>query len=599
MKKRSMDNHAEDKAKDFKGTLIKLLKYLKPYKTKIILVLFLAICSTLFTIISPKILGKATTSIFGSVITSSKIDFIHVANILLTLLAIYVASTIFYYLQSFIMAGVTQKVIGSLREKMSVKINKLPLGYFDNKAHGDTLSRITNDVELVNEALNFNFTQTITIIIGIVGIVVIMLYISPLLTLIGMISIILSFGLMIFIMIKSQKFFTRQQEYLGTLNGHIEETYSAHDIVRAYNAEDKVKKVFNKVNNNMYESTWKGQFYSSLMMPISNFVGNIGYVLICIIGGYLVIKAKITVGDIQAFIQYIRSLNQHAGQSANIFGSLQSTIAACERIFIFLEEPEEIDVTSKSKSLSRVKGKIEFNNIEFSYDKEKKVIKDFNIHIKAGQKVAIVGPTGSGKTTLVNLLMRYYDLDKGSILIDNIDIKELKRKDLRKNIGMVLQDTWLFKGTIKENISYSNSESSLEDVKKAAKLAHAHEFIKTLPNGYDFLLDEETSNVSEGQRQLLTIARTVLANPSILILDEATSSIDTRTELLIQKAMENLMKNKTSIIIAHRLSTIKNADVILVLKNGSVVEQGNHEDLIKKKGFYYKLYNSQFEGKNI
>ena len=583
-----------DKAKNAKKAFKRLINYSKKNKYKFILVIIFAFISTLFTVVAPIYLGKVTTSLYNSVVQKIGIDFKYITSILIFLLIVYILSSIFTYLQSFIMAGVSKDIIHNLRKDMSKKINLLPLKYFDKEERGNILSKVTNDMEVIGDTISNGLIEIVSSVVAITGVIVIMFSISISLTFVGIFTLLLSFGLMLFIMNKSQKYYNKRRKYLGELDGHIEEVYSGHNIVKAYNQESNVISKFKKINKDMYSSSWKGQFFSSLMMPITNFVGNIGYVLVCILGGYLTIIKKINIGDIVAFIQYINIFNRQAGQAAAVFGDIQMTLAASERIFEFLEEDEEKENNNLIK-VDNFKGNITFDHIHFGYNKNKVIIKDFNIKIKAGQKVAIVGPTGAGKTTIVNLLMRFYELNKGKILIDDIDISKISKNDLRKNIGMVLQDTWLFNGTIKENLLYGKQDATEQEILIATEAACANDFIETLTDGYDFILNEETSNISEGQKQLLTIARAMLANPSILILDEATSSVDTRTEILIQEGMKNLMKDKTSFIIAHRLSTIRDADIILVMKDGNIVESGNHKDLLNKKGFYYELYNSQFE----
>ncbi|HOZ53824.1 MAG TPA: ABC transporter ATP-binding protein [Bacilli bacterium] len=587
-------NISSDKAKNAKKAFKELLNYSKKYKGRFIIVILFSILSTLFTITAPLYLGKATTSLYTSFTTNNNIDYKYIGAIIIFLLAIYILSSIFTYLQSFIMAGVSKNIIHNLRKDMSEKINKLPLKYYDNKEKGDILSKVTNDIEVIGDTISNGIVEIVTAVVSILSVVIIMFYISISLTIASIVTLILSFGLVFYIMSKSQKFYEKRRKHLGELDGHIEEVYSGHNIIKAYNQEENVINKFKKINNDMYSSSWKGQFFSSLMMPITSFVGNIGYVLICILGGYLVVIKRINIGDIVAFIQYINIFNRQAGQSASIFGDIQMMLAASERIFEFINEEEEKE-KDKLIEIKDIKGNITFDHVHFGYNKNKVIIKDFNIKIKAGQKIAIVGPTGAGKTTIVNLLMRFYELNSGKILIDNIDISNISKSNLRKNIGMVLQDTWLFNGTIKENLLYGKVDATDEEILIATKAACANDFIETLPNDYDFILDEETSNISEGQKQLLTIARAMLANPKILILDEATSSVDTRTEVLIQEGMKNLMKDKTSFIIAHRLSTIRDADLILVMDSGNIVETGNHKELLNKKGYYYNLYNSQFE----
>jgi ATP-binding cassette, subfamily B, multidrug efflux pump len=591
---------AGEKAKNFKQTMLKLFNYLKPYKISMIIVMIFAILSTIFTIYGPKLLGKATTKLFEGLMGKmhnplAQIDFGYIGNIIIILLGLYIVSTIFSYIQGFIMTGISQKVTYDFRKEISSKINRMPLAYFDSKTHGEILSRITNDVDTVSTTLSQTLTQLVTSVVTIVGVLIMMLTISPLMTLVALLMLPVTFILIMFIITKSQKYFKGQQVTLGKLNGHVEEIYSGHEVMKAYNGEDKSIKYFKEVNGELYNSAWKSQFLSGLMMPVVNLVSNFGYVAIAVLGGYLAVKKAITVGDIQSFIQYVRQFTQPIMQTANSASALQSTAAAAERVFEFLNETEEVEDVKKPQRIDVLKGKVTFDNILFGYEENKTIIKGFNADIKPGQKVAIVGPTGAGKTTIVNLLMRFYDVNEGSIKIDGIDIRNMLRSDLRKILGMVLQDAWLFNGSIKENIAYGNLMASDEEIEKAALLAHVDHFVHTLPEGYNMVINEEANNISQGQKQLLTIARAILANPAILILDEATSSVDTRTEVLIQKAMENLMKGRTSFIIAHRLSTIRDADLILVMKDGNIVEQGNHQELLNKNGFYSELYNSQFE----
>ncbi len=592
-----------EKAKNVKGTTKKLItEYLAKYKIPLIIVIIFAIGSTIFNVVGPKILGNATTEIFNGIVGKIQgnggINFEKIASILLTLLSLYIISALFSFVQGFTMTKVAQKLTYKLRNDLVQKINKLPMNYFDKKTNGEVLSVITNDIDTLSMNLNQSITQIITSICTIIGILIMMLSISVQMTLISLFILPITGFMIKQIVKKSQRFFKRQQEYLGHVNGQVEEIYSAHNIVKAFNGEEKAINEFEKANGELYKSAWKSQFLSGLIHPIMNFIGNVGYVLVAIIGGYLAVNGKITVGNIQSFIQYNRQFNQPINQIAQVSGMLQSMIAAAERVFEFLDEEEEIKQIDNPKSTSNLNGNITFNHVQFGYNPEKIIINDFNAKIKEGQKIAIVGPTGAGKTTIVKLLMRFYDVNKGEILIDGQNIKDFARGDLRKMFGMVLQDTWLFGGTIKENIKYSKEDAKDNEVIEAAKAAHVHHFIKTLPNGYDMVINEESNNISQGQKQLLTIARVILANPKILILDEATSSIDTRTELQIQDAMDNLMKGRTSFIIAHRLSTIKNADLILVMNNGDIIEQGTHEELLEKDGFYAGLYNSQFEDCN-
>ena len=588
-----------ERAKDFKGTLKKIIKYLKTYKLSIFFVIIFAIASTVFSIYGPKILGKATTEIFNGIVSkitgTGSIDFSKIGSILAFLLCLYILSTMLSFIQGFIMNGVANKVSYRLRKEISIKINKLPMKFFDKKTHGEILSCVTNDVDTLSQNLSQSLSQIVTSVITLIGILIMMLSINVTMTIAALLIIPLSLGIIGFIVKKSQKHFVKQQEYLGTLNGTVEEVYSGHDVVKVFNGEEKAIKEFNECNEKLYETGWKSQFLSGIMHPIMNFVGNLGYVVVSILGGYLTIKNKIEVGDILSFTQYVRNFNQPIAQMAQIMNMLQGAVAAAERVFEFLEEKEEELDTNNAVSIKDIEGNVEFKNVSFGYDESKTIINNFNAKVKKGQKIAIVGPTGAGKTTMVKLLMRFYDVSSGEILIDGINIKDFKRSDLRSLFGMVLQDTWLFSGTIAENIKYGKLDASLEDVKDACRAASVHHFIKTLPDGYDMILNEESDNISQGQKQLLTIARVILANPKILILDEATSSVDTRTEVLIQDAMDKLMEGRTSFVIAHRLSTIKNADMILVMKNGDIVETGNHEELLKKNGFYATLYNSQFE----
>lgn len=591
---------AVEKAQDFKGTTKKLVKdYLSQYKILIIIVIIFAIGSTVFSILGPKILGNATTEIFNGIVSKLSggegINFSKIATILLTLLGLYLISALFSLIQGFTMTSVAQKLTYKLRNDLAKKINKLPMRYFDKRTNGEVLSIITNDIDTLSQNLNQSITQVITSICTIIGILIMMLSISWEMTLVSIIILPLASLIVKQIVGKSQKYFTAQQEYLAKVNGQVEEIYGGHTIVKVFNAEEGALKEFKEANKELYKSGWKSQFLSGLMHPIMNFIGNVGYVSVAILGGYLAIKGRITVGNIQSFIQYNKQFTQPIAQIAQVSGMLQSMVAAAERVFKFLEEPEEVELTKNPQSVEGLNGNVTFNHVQFGYDDDRIIIKDFNANIKEGQKIAIVGPTGAGKTTIVKLLMRFYDVNSGEILIDNHNIKEFKRGELRKMFGMVLQDTWLFGGTVKENIKYSNQEATDTQVIEAAKAAHVHHFIKTLPKSYDMVINEESSNISAGQKQLMTIARVILADPKILILDEATSSIDTRTEIQIQSAMDNLMKGRTSFIIAHRLSTIKNADLILVMNHGDIVEQGTHEGLLEKNGFYAELYNSQFE----
>lgn len=589
-----------EKPKDFKGTTKKLLKnYISKYKIPIILVIIFAIGSTIFSIIGPKVLGNATTEIFNGIVDKinggTGINFGKIGSILLTLLGLYVLSAIFSLIQGFTMTTITQKITYKMRNDLVKKINKLPMKYFDKKTHGETLSIITNDIDTLSQNLNQSITQIITSICTIIGILIMMFSISWSMTVVSLIILPVTAFLSITIVKHSQKYFKSQQDYLGHVNGQVEEIYGGHTIVKAFNREEKATQEFIKANDVLYRSAWRSQFLSGLIFPITNFIGNVGYVAVAILGGYLTIQGRIAVGDIQSFIQYNKQFVQPITQIAQISGTLQAMIASAERVFEFLEEPEEIETAIGNIDINKIKGNVIFDHVNFGYNPEKTIINDFSANIKDGQKIAIVGPTGAGKTTMVKLLMRFYDTNSGSILIDGHNIKDFERGNLRKIFGMVLQDTWLFSGSVEDNIKYGNQDATDSQVIEAAKAAHVHHFIKTLPKGYKSDLNEETSNVSAGQKQLLTIARVILADPKILILDEATSSIDTRTESQIQSAMDNLMKGRTSFIIAHRLSTIKNADLILVMNHGDIVEQGTHEELLEKDGFYAGLYNSQFE----
>ena len=590
----------QEKAKDFKGTMKKLISYLSSYKLAILLVIVFAIGSSVFNIVGPKILGNATTKIFEGLVSKVSnsgggIDFDAIFRTLTILASLYIISSIFSFVQTFITSDISQKVSYNLRKSISEKINKLPLNYYDKKTNGEVLSRVTNDIDAISQNLNQILSQMITSATTLIGVLIMMLSISVTMTLVSLIVIPLSLVMIMLVVRKSQKHFRAQQEYLGHTNGHIEEMYSGHNIMKAFNGEEKAIEEFDKLSDTLYNSAWKSQFLSGMMMPIMTFIGNLGYVIVAIMGGFLAIRNKIQVGDILAFIQYVRSFMQPIAQTAQIANVMQQTAAAAERVFEFLEEEEVVEDVKNPISTEGIEGAVEFDHVRFGYNEDKIIINDFSINIKPGQKVAIVGPTGAGKTTIVKLLMRFYELNGGKILIDGHDYRDFTRNDLRKIFGMVLQDTWLFNGSIMENIRYGRLDASDEQVIEAAKLAHAHHFIKTLADGYNMEINEEADNISQGQKQLLTIARAILSDPKILILDEATSSVDTRTEVLIQQAMENLMEGRTSFIIAHRLSTIKNADVILVMKDGDIVEQGNHEELLKSKGFYSELYNSQFE----
>ena len=594
-----------EKPKDLKKTLKQLGTLLKPYWVKITVVMFFAIASTAFAIASPKILGNATNIIVEDFVAMIKtpptapvqpvFHFDAIRDIIVFLLVLYIISAIFNYIQGWVMTDVTQKITYDLRKDISEKINRLPLKYFDKRTHGEILSRVTNDVETVSQTLNQSLTQIVTSVVMIIGILIMMLSISWLLTLVALIILPISLSLIKFITKRSQIYFVRQQKLLGDVNGHIEEMYAGHQVMRVFNGEKASVEKFNSINENLYESAWNSQFLSGLMHPLMTFVGNLGYVGVFVVGGWLTINGSLKVGDIQAFIQYVQQFNQPIAQTANIANVMQSTAAAAERVFEFLEEPEQSANPKKPTLLKSPKGEVEFNDVVFGYDSKKPVIKGLNAKIKPGSRVAIVGPTGAGKTTLVNLLMRFYDVDSGEILIDGVNIKDMKREDVRKLFGMVLQDTWMFNGTIRENLIYGKPNASEEEIMKAAKEAQVDHFIRSLPGGYEMELNEEASNVSAGEKQLLTIARAMLTKTPMLILDEATSSVDTRTEVQIQKAMDNLMEGKTSFVIAHRLSTIRNADLILVMNDGNVIEQGTHNSLMKQAGFYAKLYNSQFE----
>ena len=588
-----------EKAKNFKGTMLHLAGYLKHYKISVIVVIVFACFSSVFSIAGPKILGKATTKLFEGLIawamgTGLLTDFRYIRNRLLLLVVLYVVSALFSYLQSYIMSGVSMKITYELRKNISEKMNRLPLNYYDTRTHGEILSRITNDVDTVSQTLNQSLTQMITSVTTLTGIVIMMLSISIRMTLVAVFVLFVSMGLIVTVVKKSQKFFAEQQKSLGNLNGHIEEIYAGHQVVQIFNGEKEAIEKFRLINDKLYGSAWKSQFLSGMMMPIMSFVGNLGFVCVCLLGGYLTVKKVIEIGDVQAFIQYMRSFMQPISQIANVSNTLQSTAAAAERVFEFLAEEDEVSETESPIVLSEVHGNVEFKDVCFGYQPDTMIINHFSSEVEAGQTVAIVGPTGAGKTTVVKLLMRFYELNSGQILIDGHDSLSFTRKDLRSMFGMVLQDTWLYNATVMDNIRYGNFDKSDEEVILAAKAAHCDEFIRTLPGGYHMVINEESSNLSQGQKQLLTIARTILADPKILILDEATSSIDTRTEVFIQKAMDKLMKNRTSFVIAHRLSTIRDADMILVMKDGDIIEQGNHETLLEKKGFYSDLYHSQF-----
>lgn len=594
-----MGGMSEAKAKDFKGTLKTLLNYLAQYRLAIIGVIVFAIGSTIFSIVGPKILGNATTEIFNGVISKmsggSGINFAAIWNIIATLIGFYLISAFFSYIQGFTMTGVSQKVTYKMRKELSEKINRMPMNYFDTRTHGEVLSRITNDVDTLSQNLNQSMTQIITSICTIVGIFIMMISISWQMTLIAALTLPLSLITVSLVVKRSQKYFKQQQEFSGNVNGQVEEVYGGHTVVKVFNGEEKVIKSFRQENKKLFDTAWKSQFFSGLMQPIMAFIGNAGYAAVAVLGGYLAIRGTITVGNIQSFIQYMKSFTQPIVQVAQVSNMLQSTMAAAERVFEFLEEDEEDQTVKNPTSVNGLNGNVQFDHVNFGYNPNKIIINDFSSEVKDGQKVAIVGPTGAGKTTMVKLLMRFYDVNAGTIKIDGHDVKSFNRSELRELFGMVLQDTWLFNGTIMENIRYSKLDATDEEVIAAAKAANVHHFVKTLPDGYQMVLNEEVNNISQGQKQLLTIARAILADPKILILDEATSSVDTRTEIRIQKAMANLMQGRTSFVIAHRLSTIKDADLILVMNEGDIVEQGNHEELIAKDGFYAKLYNSQFE----
>lgn len=588
-----------EKPKNFKKTVKKLAKYLKPYRIGILIVLIFSILSTIFFIVGPNILGDAVTLIYEGLISkvtgTGGMNFAKITTTLLTLLILYILSSGFNYIQGFIMNSISVKVSYSLRKDLSKKINKLPMSFFDKKTHGEVLSIVTNDIDTLSMNLSQSLSQLITSVTTIIGVFIMMIRINVTMTFTALLILPLSLFGVAFIVKKSQVLFKRQQDYLANLNGLVEESYSGYDVIKSFTAEEKVLKEFKIRNDKLSDVNWKSQFISSSMHPLMNFIGNISYVVVSILGGYLATKNKITVGNIVSFTQYIRNFNQPISQLAQISSSFQTTVAAAERVFDFLDEQEELSDSKKVLSIDNIKGNVTFKNVKFGYTEDKTIINDFSIKVKAGSKIAIVGKTGAGKTTIVKLLMRFYDLNSGSILIDNKDIKDFRRKDLRSLFGMVLQDTWLYSGTIEDNIKYGKLDATHEEVVNAARNASVHHFIKTLPDTYNMIINEESDNISEGQKQLLTIARVILKDPKILILDEATSSVDTRTEELIQKAMDKLMEGRTSFIIAHRLSTIKNADLILVMQDGDIVETGNHEELLKQNGYYASLYNSQFE----
>lgn len=588
-----------EKAKDFSGSMKKIIRYMKKYYVRIGAVLLFAMASTVFSIVGPKILGKATTELFNGLVAkiygTGSIDFGKIGQILAFTMGLYAFSAVFSFLQGLIMTGVSNDVTYSLRRDISQKINRMPLKYYESRTTGEILSRVTNDVDTLGQSLNQSITQLITSVTTMIGVLVMMFSINVWMTLASLLILPVSIGLMGAVMGRSQKYFRGQQKYLGEVNGQIEEVYGGHQVVRVFNKEEDVIAEFEKVNQKLYHTAWKSQFLSGIMMPIMQFIGNLGYVLVAILGGFMVIKNAIEVGDIQSFFQYIRNFTQPIQQIAQVTNMLQSTAAAAERVFEFLEEEEEDQTVENPVDITNLSGNVEFDHVRFGYDPQQTIVNDFSAKIRDGQKIAIVGPTGAGKTTMVKLLMRYYDVNSGSIRIDGHDVRDFDRSKLREMFGMVLQDTWLFSGTIMENIRYGRLDATDEEVIAAAKAAHVHKYIMQQPGGYQMVLNEETSNISQGQKQLLTIARAILADNKILILDEATSSVDTRTEIRIQKAMDNLMKGRTSFVIAHRLSTIRDADLILVMKDGDIIEQGNHEELMAQKGFYSELYNSQFE----
>lgn len=588
-----------EKAKDFKGSIGKLLAYMGRYKYTVVLVMLLAGGSTILTVLGPKVMGKATTALVegltNKIAKTGGIDFSYIVKILLFTLLLYLGSAAFTFVQGWLMTGISQKMCYRMRKDISEKINRMPMKYFESRTYGEVLSRITNDVDTLGMSLNQSVTMIITSVFTIVGVFVMMMTISPLMTLIALVILPVSAALMGLVIKKSQKYFKTQQEYLGHINGQVEEVYGGHNVIKVFNKEEETLKSFDETNDVLYRSAWKSQFLSGLMQPIMMFVGNLGYVGVAITGGIMAIHGRITIGNIQAFIQYVKQFTQPVQQIAQVINQVQSMAAASERVFEFLEEEEEQQTMEHPVTLEQVQGYVSFDHVKFGYKEDQTIIKDFSAEVKPGQKIAIVGPTGAGKTTMVKLLMRFYDVNSGAIKVDGHDIRDFDRRKLRDAFGMVLQDTWLFKGTIMENIRYGRLDATDEEVIAAAKAAHAHRFIMTLPGGYDMELNEDASNVSQGQKQLLTIARAILADNPILILDEATSSVDTRTEVRIQKAMDNLMKGRTSFVIAHRLSTIKDADLIFVMKDGDIIEQGTHEELLAQKGFYADLYNSQFE----
>ena len=588
-----------EKAKDFKGTISKLVRYSRKYLPAVIVVMVIAVFSTVFNVVCPKVLGKATTALSEGIMRKINgiggIDFTYIGKILLFCMGLYLLSVLFNFTQGIIMTGVTQKLCYKMRKDVSEKINRMPLKYFESRTYGEVLSRITNDIDTMGNGLNQSITQLITSVSTVIGVFIMMLTISPLMTMIAIIILPISVALMGIIIKKSQRFFKQQQEYVGHINGQVEEVYGGHTVIKAFNKEETTLKEFHETNEVLYKSAWKAQFFSGLMQPVMMFVGNLGYVGVAISGAALAIRGTITIGDIQAFIQYVKNFTQPIQQVAQVTNMMQQMAAAAERVFELLEEEEEVQVVEHPASVEDIKGEVDFRHVKFGYDPEKIIIHDFSVHVDPGKQVAIVVPTGAGKTTMVKLLMRFYDVNEGAILLDGHNVKEYNRRELRDALGMVLQETWLFKGTIMENIRYGRLDATDEEVIAAAKAAHAHRFISALPGGYQMELNEEVTNISQGQKQLLTIARAILANNPVLILDEATSSVDTRTEHSIQRAMDNLMKGRTSFVIAHRLSTIKNADIILVMKDGDIIEQGNHEELMAQNGFYAELYNSQFE----
>lgn len=588
-----------EKAKDFKGSMAKLFRYMGRYKIRFLLMFVFAVAGTAFNIVGPKILGKATTELFNGLVAkisgTGSINFEKIATILLWTMGLYVVSACFSFVQGFVMTGISNDVTYNLRKDISKKINRLPLNYFESRTHGEILSRVTNDVDTLQMSLNQSMIQLITSVTTLIGVLIMMLSINVWMTLVSLLILPVSMLIISFVMKRSQKYFRDQQSYLGKVNGQIEENFGGHNVVKVFNKENDVVEEFEKDNKKLYESAWKSQFFSGMMMPVMQFVGNLGYVMVALLGGVLAIRNVIEVGEIQSFFQYIRNFTQPIQQIAQVTNLLQSSAAASERVFEFLEEPEEDQEVENPVDITGLSGNVQFDHVAFGYNPDNIIIHDFSADVKDGQKIAIVGPTGAGKTTMVKLLMRFYDVNKGAILVDGHNVKDFNRSQLRELFGMVLQDTWLFSGTIMENIRYGRLDATDEEVIEAAKAAHIHNFIMQQPGGYNMVLDEETSNVSQGQKQLLTIARAILADNKILILDEATSSVDTRTEVRIQKAMDNLMKGRTSFIIAHRLSTIRDADLILVMKDGDIIEQGTHEELLEKKGFYAELYNSQFE----